>query len=83
MSDHHHLRLRAITVSTRAALASHLSSGEEAAVRGRAEDLLADLQTDVLANGADAELLDRITEARRTVRAAAAPSAQQGPGTKH
>ncbi|MBW3612640.1 MAG: hypothetical protein KY392_02125 [Chloroflexi bacterium] len=51
--------------------------------RGRAEDLLLSLQMDVLANGADPELLHQVTEARRTVRAEASPSARQRSGTGH
>ena len=67
MPAHDELRLRAIVVSTRAALASVGADGDRLAVRERADSLLAGLEQDILSDGADPNLLARIATARRAV----------------
>ena len=64
MSDHDYLRLRAITVSTGAALRSLVSQAHAPAVITRATELLTELEHEIRSNGADPELLRRISEAR-------------------
>jgi hypothetical protein len=55
------LELRAIVVSTRAAL----RKGDRARVMERSDELLADLESKVIRDGADAEILASIETARR------------------
>jgi hypothetical protein len=61
VSDHDELRLRAITVSTRAALAT----GDPARIKARADELLAELETIILRDGADPKILAAIAATRR------------------
>ena len=63
MADKHReaLKLRAIVVSTRAALLK----GDPAQVRERSDSLMADLESKVVHDGADAEILANIEAARR------------------
>ena len=60
------MRLRAIVVSTRAALESLPSASDR--IRGEADALLAELEADTRADGADLDLLRDIEEARSGVR---------------
>lgn len=66
MSEHDELRLRVITVSTRAALDRlHDDDDADAAtVRSRADALLAELERDVRADGHDPALLKQVALAR-------------------
>jgi hypothetical protein len=56
------LELRAIVVSTRAAL---LKGGDPATVRKRSDQLMADLESKVIRDGADAQILATIEATRR------------------
>lgn len=76
MSEHEDLRLRVITVSTRAALGSGLDPVRAAAIRARADELLDDLERDVLSDGADRQLLGRIGAARIALGEATADDAR-------
>lgn len=67
VSDHDYVRLRVITVSTRAAIDSMAGAEERAVIRLRAEQLLAELERDVRADGADPELLGRVVDARKSL----------------
>src|SRR5918994_7407761 len=60
------MRLRAIVVSTKAALESLPSASKR--IRGASESLLAELEADPRSDGADADLLRDIAAARRDVR---------------
>lgn len=64
MSDRDNLRLRAITVSTRAAHESLHGDDDAPAVKARADALLAELEDRILVDGADPELLRRVRQAR-------------------
>ncbi len=55
------LELRAIVVSTRSALLK----GDRARIRERSDQLMADLESKVIRDGADAEILANIEAARR------------------
>lgn len=55
------LKLRTIVVSTRAAILK----GDPAQVRDRSDNLMADLESNVIRDGADAEILANIEAARR------------------
>lgn len=55
------LKLRAIVVSTRAAL----RKGDRARVRERSDGLMADLESNAIRDGADVEILANIEAARR------------------
>ena len=59
---HEALELRAIVVSTRAAL---LKGGDPALVRERSDGLMADLESKVIRDNADSEVLADIDAARR------------------
>ncbi len=60
------MRLRAIVVSTKAALESLPSASKR--IRGASDSLLAELEADTRNDGADADLLRDIAAARREVR---------------
>jgi hypothetical protein len=59
--DREALKLRAIVVSTRAALRKSDSSQ----IRERSDHLMADLESNAVRDGADAEILANIAAARR------------------
>lgn len=67
MSDRNRLRLRAITVSSRAALRHAHDAADVSRVTRRADQLLAELERSVLADGDDAEVLRQIADTRAAI----------------
>lgn len=65
--DRHTKALRAIAVSGRSALAKLREPNDREAVRGRIHELLADLEQEVIGNGADEGILAAIERERRSV----------------
>ena len=63
-SDRQVMALRTIVVSTRAGLSQLSGAKEQALVRARATELLADLEQSVLRDGRDSTVLAAIEEAR-------------------
>ena len=63
----HTRALRVIAVSGRAALSRHLQPDERERVRQRVHELLADLEEQVIRNGADEAILAAIEQERRKV----------------
>lgn len=59
------MELRAIRVSTRAALKKVSTDEERERVRARSIELLAGLESDVIRDGADPEILAAVEAARR------------------
>ena len=59
------LALRAIVVSGRAALLKVAAADDREVIKARITELLAELEESVITDGADAEVLNRLAEARR------------------
>lgn len=59
------LALRAIVVSGRAALRNAAGAADRENIKNRITELLAELEEAVIRDGADAEVLGRLDEARR------------------
>ncbi len=59
--------LRAISVSGRAALASNKEPEDREQVQGRVHELLADLEQEVIRDGADEKILGALERERREV----------------